>query len=159
MARIDQKEDVYYILTYAPDDSSKRGKIKVKVKTKDYKVLYDDNIRADYIADYLQRKEVEIPSIKLHDIRFRKKSLSLEIKDFQRKKIQKQLQGMVNIQVTVKDKEGNILYNTSKLLTAEKGIINISIPFGWIKSGAHDIIVEVGDVFTGKSEARLIQLL
>jgi hypothetical protein len=55
VAKIVKKEDIYYVLTYAPKNPGKTGKLKIKVKKK-YKALYDDNMRSDYIKEYFRKK-------------------------------------------------------------------------------------------------------
>ena len=64
LATISEIEDVYYMLSYAPENANKKGKINVKVSNKNYDVLYDNNKRADYIATYLNKKAMENPSVK-----------------------------------------------------------------------------------------------
>ena len=44
------------MLSYAPANPKKIGKIKVVVAQRGFAVLYDDNQRVDYVADYLRRR-------------------------------------------------------------------------------------------------------
>ena len=46
------------MLTYEPSDKQKKNrKIKVKMKGKPYKVIYDKTVYADFFKDYLDKKE------------------------------------------------------------------------------------------------------
>jgi hypothetical protein len=53
---VEKKEDVCYVLTYEPKRPERRGKIKIKVNNSRCRLLYDDNLRSDYIAQYVQQK-------------------------------------------------------------------------------------------------------
>ncbi len=76
LAVVREKADDYYVLTYEPADAKKIGRIKVRARDRKYKVLYDDNIRADYIAAYLKKKEAENPAVKVTELAFRDRTLS-----------------------------------------------------------------------------------
>jgi hypothetical protein len=54
---IGKKEDVYYVLTYEPKKPESRGKIEIKVSNPNCWLLYDDNLRSDYIAKNMCSKK------------------------------------------------------------------------------------------------------
>ena len=151
LKKIVEKEDVFYMLTYSPDGSGKPGKIKVKTDNPNYKVFYDDNIRADYIADYLKKRESEIPLIKFERIGFTGKKLSLKIRDMMQRKIDGKLCGRVKIHIIIKDSKGNNLFDKSNILKTINKEININIGFGWMKSGKYDFVIDVFDLYSGRS--------
>jgi VWFA-related protein len=154
---IEEKETVYYLLTYAPDNPNKVGKIRVKVKEKNCRVVYDDNIRADYINEYLQKIEAQTPDIQLQNLTFAGKKLSLMITDFLIKEEKQGVSGNVYLRVRIKDKNEKVLYDKNKTLQPRKNIITISIPFNWLNKGKYNIIADVKDLMTGKTEMKFIQ--
>lgn len=154
---IEEKESVYYLLTYAPDDPKKVGQIKVKVSHKNYRVVYDDNMRADYISEYLEKMEAEVPAVQLKELILKDKELHLVITNFLIKKAPKGLAGKVNLRIRIKDRNEKVIYDKNKTMQPEKNSITISIPFKWLKKGKYDIIANVKDLMTGKTEMRFIQ--
>jgi hypothetical protein len=150
---IQEKEDVYYVLTYAPlDPEKKAGKIKVKVKRKKHKAFYDDNLRADYINEYLAKMEKEFtpPKVKIKDFSFRRKILSFTVTDYLVKEIEKVLTGKVKIRIRLVDWASESLFDQSKALTTKKDEVKISIgAFKKLKSGEYNFLIDVTDLFNG----------
>ncbi len=157
MHTISSKEDLYYMLTYEPDDPQKKGKIKVTVKNKKYKVVYDSNMRADYIKEYLAKKQAENPSVQLKDVSFNEKKLSMEISNFLLKKTRQGNEGRLNVRVRIKDSDNQSLYDKSRYLETKKKITNISIDFEWLTKGEYNILVDVTDLLTGKTAMEFLQ--
>jgi hypothetical protein len=151
---VEELEDVYYMLTYAPvDPEAEPGKIKVKVKNKKYKVLYDDNFRADYINDYLKKLEesMQIPTLKIKDFSFKRKILSFTVVDFLMREIEKKKIGRMKVRIKLTDTNNNSLFDQAKLLTAQKKEMKISLgAFKNIKKGEYHFFIDAVDLFTGK---------
>lgn len=154
---IEEKESVYYLLTYAPLDPNKVGKIKIKVKNKNYRVVYDDNMRADYINEHLEKIASQTPTIQLQNLVFEGKKLSFIITDFLMKEGARGRSGSVNLRIRIKNTNKKVLYDKNKTLQTQKNIITISIPFDWLGKGKYDIIADVKDLMTGKTEIQFIQ--
>ena len=157
---ISQVEDVYYLLTYAPQDPLKAGKLKINVQNKKYQVLYDDNFRVDYINEYLQKlaEKIKTPDVKIENFSFDRKILVFTIKDYlMRLKEEKDKTpvGILKVRIRLKDSRDNSLFDQEKLLTAQKNEMKISLPvFKDIKPGEYDFLIDTQDWFTGK-EANL----
>jgi hypothetical protein len=155
---VTEVEDVYYILTYAPQDPQKAGKLKIKVNNKKYKVLYDNNFRADYIDDYFKRlgKKLEIPEIKIEDFSFDRKILAFAVTDFlmrKKKEQDKQPVGMLKIRIRLVNRDNVSLFDQEKVLTAQKDQMKISLgAFKKIKRGEYDFLIDAVDMFTGKQD-------
>ena len=155
---IQGKEEVTYMLTYSPDDPDKIGKIRVNVDNKKFKVLYDDQMRADYIHEYLKKKKLEIPDIRILNAEFKNKILSVNIKDFlMSKKEELPPQGKIFIEIEILDAENKILYDKKKTIVAEKEQVSISVDFPWLEKGKYNLIVQVTDIQTGKSSSDFLQ--
>lgn len=157
---VSEIEDVYYILTYIPHDPKKAGKLKIKVKNKKYKVLYDDNFRADYINQYLQKLEEKIktPDIKIENFSFDRKILAFTVTDYLLRENQDTENngkmtkvGLIKVRIRVKDENNHSLFNQEKKLTAQKDQMKISLgAFKSLKKGEYDFFIDAVDIFTGK---------
>ena len=151
-------EDVYYLLTYAPKDPQKAGKLKVTVNNRKYKVLYDNNFRADYINDYFKSLEekVKIPEIKIGDFSFQRNILEFAVTDYLMKKTKEQDKepvGMLKIRIRLLNRDSSALFDQEKVLTAQKNEMKISLgAFKNIKKGEYDFLIDAVDMFTGKED-------
>ncbi|NIM85055.1 MAG: hypothetical protein GTN82_43035, partial [Candidatus Aminicenantes bacterium] len=148
-------EDLYYILTYAPRDPEKTGKLKIKVKNKKYKVLYDDNFRDDYINEYLQKleKQIQTPAIKIENFSFKRKVLAFTVRDYVMREIEGKPQpvGRMKVRIRLIDKNNNSLFDQQKILTAQKTEFKISLAaFKKIKRGHYNFLIDAVDLLTGK---------
>jgi len=154
---VSEVEDIYYILTYVPKDAKKVGQIKVKVNNKKYEVLYDNNFRADYISEYLQKLDLNLktPDIAVENFSFKDKTLSFSVVDFLMKKLENAPApvGQIRVRIRLMDEEGNAVFDQSKVLTAQKKDFVISLPtFKEIKKGEYSFLIDVRDMFTGKED-------
>jgi len=153
---VSELEDVYYILTYAPRDPEKAGKLKIKVKNRKYNVLYDDNFRADYISDYLKNlsKEIQIPEIKIEDFSFAGKILAFTVKNYIMKKEGGNNIGRMKVRIKLTNSDNNlVLFDQAKVFTAQKTEMKISLgAFKTIQRGEYDFIIDAVDMFTGKED-------
>ena len=162
MDNIGEKENVYYLLTYAPDNPDKIGKIKIKVSNKKFKVVYDDNMRADYIKAYLSRKETVQPrisgsAIQITDLKFADSKLSVSVTGFYMRTISKDQSGKMEIRIRINYIHGINLFDQRKTLAIKKPDITITLPFKNLKKGEYDIVVYVKDLLTNKSDMKFIQ--
>jgi len=153
--KVSEKEDVYYVLTYAPRDPQKAGKLKIKVKNRKYKVLYDDNFRDDYIDKYFAKleKKIDTPDIKVNGLSFKKKILAFTVTGYLMAKPDKKSGkiGRIKIRIRVTDKNNNPLWDKSNVFDARKKELKISLPtFKTIKKGEYNFIIDTVDMFTGK---------
>ncbi len=154
---VSEVEDVYYILTYAPRDPRVKGKLKIKVTNRKYDVLYDDNFRADYIGEYLQKLEEKLktPDVKVTDFSFKGKTLVFTVRDFLMRKIENQDKpvGRIKVRIRLIDAGGNSFFDSAKILTAGKAEMKISIPaFANVKKGDYNFLIDAQDMFTGKED-------
>ena len=158
--RIVEAENVYYILTYAPKNPGKAGKLKIKAGKKKYKVLYDDNIRADYIKEYFQKrtgKQERVPAIRIKSLAVKNKKLIITIDGFSVQKTEKDSIGKLGIHICIKNSNGKKVFDKGKLLTTQKDIVTIYIALSSLKNGKHEIIVDVKDFHTGKTDRKSIR--
>lgn len=155
---ISEKEDIYYMLTYSPDKPETIGKIKVEVDDKRYEVVYDSNMRADYIKDYLDKRRTSSPTIELADLSFAEKKLYMEISNFLMQETGNGKKGKIAVRVRIKTREGNTsVFDKNRYLVPEKKITTITIGFEWLKKGEYNIIIDTTDMLTGKTAMEFLQ--
>jgi VWFA-related protein len=150
---VSESEDIYYVLTYVPQDPEKAGKLKIKVKNKKYRVLYDDNFRADYISEYIQKLEekINVPEIKIENFSFQGKVLVFTVKDYLMKEVGSNAVGRmkVRIRLTGSD-EVLMLYDQEKICTAQNNEMKISLgAFKRIGRGEYHFFIDATDLLTG----------
>jgi len=154
---VKEKTDDYYVLTYEPANTKKVGKIKVTVRGKKYKVLYDNNIRADYISEYLKKKEAENPAVKITELSFQGGKLSFAIGDFSLAQTKGETAGMLAVRIRVKNADGQSFFDQNKTLQTDKKRISLSLDFSFLAADKYDIIVDVLDQVSGKTCTEIIQ--
>jgi hypothetical protein len=150
-------EDVYYVITYVPRDPGKAGKLKIKVKNKKYKVLYDNNFRADYIDEYLKKleKQIQTPDVKIVDFSFRDKILAFTVTDYFMRDADKGKAGQLKVRIRLTGKDDRSLFDQEKMLTAGENRMKISLGiFKKLKKGEYNFLIDASDMLTGK-EANL----
>ena len=153
---VSELEDVYYILTYAPQDPKKAGKLKIKVNNNKYEVLYDDNFRADYINDYFKKlaEQFQIPEIKIEDFSFQGKILAFTVKNYLVKKEGDNNIGRMKVRIKLTNSDNNaVLFDQAKIFTAQKTEMKISLNvFKTIPGGEYDFNIDAVDMLTGKED-------
>ncbi|MGD2088756.1 MAG: hypothetical protein PVH61_21435 [Candidatus Aminicenantes bacterium] len=151
---VSELEYVYYILTYVPQNPEKAGKLKIKVKNKRYRVLYDDNFRADYISEYLEKLEekIKVPEIKIENFSFQGKVLAFTVKDYLMKETASNAVGRMKVRIRLTDgDELLMLYDQEKICTAKNNEMNVSLgTFKRLASGEYHFFIHATDLFTGK---------
>jgi hypothetical protein len=158
---VSELEDVYYILTFVPHNPKKAGKLKIKVKNRRCKVLYDNNFRYDYINEYLQKLEEKIktPDIKIENFSFDRKILAFTVTNYLVKETDEKMtkMGRMKVHIRVRDTNNRSLFDQEKMLTAQNDQMKISLAaFKNLEKGEYDFFIDAMDIFTGK-EANLYQ--
>ena len=150
-------EDVYYMLTYEPADPQHTGKIRVEVNRRNHRVVYDNNLRADYIKKYVSKKKSEIPVIDINSISFKEKSLSLAIGNYLVKQHGSGKGGRVCVRVRILDQLDKTVYDKSKYFVPTDPSIRISIDFKWLRMGKYNLFVNATDMLTGEKSEDFLQ--
>ena len=152
---VTQLEDAYYILTYAPLNPNHAGKLRITVNNKKYKLLYDDNFRADYISEYLEEleKQIKVPEIKIENFSLHGDMLAFTIRDYLMKAQDQDTDsiGQMMVRIRVNDRANHSLYDQGKYLTAQKDHLQISLDaFKKIENGEYQLLIDATDLLTGK---------
>lgn len=152
---IGEKEDVYYLLTYAPENPDQVGNIKVKVKRKRCKVIYDETTGSGITRHSPEMEAVEGPPVKIQALSFKNKHLNIALSNFYMKK---GTGGKLEIRIRIKNKQDIAIFDQTKKLNAQLKEIKISLNFSGIGKGRYDIVVDVKDLYTRKTDSDLIQV-
>jgi len=158
LEKVVDTEDCYYMITYSPENPKKKEKIKVSLSNKDYKILYDNNIRADYIEDYLKRKESEVSFIAIEKGSFEKKQLGFRIAGITHRKTEGKVTGRVRVHLLVKGIAGQKIYDKSRDLTTKRKEIDLNIGMNWLKPGEYDLTIDVTDILSGRSAFEYLKI-
>ena len=150
-----QNVDLYYLLTYAPNHSEIVGNIQVKVNKQKYKVIYDETIRFGLIKQLQEDEKIEGPPVKIKDISFEKKHLTIVLTDFH---LKKGIGGKLEIRIQIKNKQDIAIFDQTKNLNAQQKKIKISLNFSGIDQGKYDIVVDVKDLFTQETDTEMLQV-
>jgi hypothetical protein len=151
---VSELEDVYYILTYVPRNPEKAGKLKIKVKNKKYRVLYDNNFRANYINEYIQKLEerIKTPEIKIENFSFQGKVLVFTVKDYLMKETGSKPVGRMKLRIRLTGSdEVLMLYDQEKICIAKNNEMKVSLgAFKRIARGEYHFFIDATDLLTGK---------
>jgi len=158
LEKIIEKEDISYILTYAPEDNSRRGKLKVKLTGKKFKLLYDDNQRASFIKRKIKKYNAEKKMIKIENLQFVNKKLIFKLINFELFKQKKLKSGKIGVNLIIRDQSGKILFDENKRLSPEQKSTEMSIGFNWLKSGKYDLIIDVKDLLTNHNAFEYLKI-
>jgi hypothetical protein len=153
---VGEKESTKYLLSYTPGNMQKPGKIRVKVNDNRYAVFYDEAMMVDYINDYLGKKVKTTPSIRVGDIQFKEKKLTVVISDFLMQGGPEGKAGRIDTRVWVTDNKNRVLFDQTRNITANRCTFRITLDFDWLRAGIYNIAVEVADLLTGKSATKII---
>jgi hypothetical protein len=159
LRKIKDIEDIYYMITYAPKNLQNTAKVKVLTSNKNHQVIYNENIRASAINQNPLKEPQLAPdsSLEIKNTFLKDKKLYLEITGFRTIKTADQYRGSININITIKDINNQVLYNKSNTLSTRKATINLSIAFNWLKKGSYTISVEAKDLLSGDTAHQFLE--
>ena len=158
LAKLAEKEDSCYMLTYAPRGEV-IGKIRVIVERKGCTVLYDDNQRADYIDKYLEKMAGAKSEVKIEGLSLAGKRLSLTLSGYTLAKLKDEITGFIGVHIRVKNDKRKDVYNGNKIYKAGSPSFGLSLDFPNLEPGRYDVVVDVIDQVGGILRTEFIQPL
>jgi len=156
--KIVQREDIQYLLTYAPKDNQRIGKLKIKLKEKKYSLLYDNNKRADFIKRQLKEQAKKEKIIKLLNLEFQNKKLVFRLVNFRRKRNKDVMEGRLSVNLIVKNLKGEIIFDKNKNLMPKKEFTDIAISFKWLEVGRYDLLIDIKDLISKRTAFEYLKL-
>jgi hypothetical protein len=163
-----KKGDVYYTLNYPPAGGPSKGSsnepyrgkgsIKVELDNKRYQAVYSGLTSSEALNLFRNQEKILTSNIKIEEMTFKNKKLSLTIKDFAIDNIKKtgeQSMGKLNVLVRIIDSQNQVVFNKEKALLAQKQSVFLSLNFKWLKKGKYHAFIDVKDFITGKARAQV----
>lgn len=154
--RISEVEDLYYILTYAPANPDKVGRIKVKLKNRKFKLIYSPNLRTGFLGQYLEDKQIKRKNIIIENLKLKSGRLMFCVSDFY---MDKEDGGILGIHIRIEDQQGKSVFNQKKIIKATRDNIQINIDLNIRdpKNGEYNVVVDVNDLYTTFRDTQLLK--
>ena len=143
------------MLTYAPKDPDKVGKIKIKLKNRKYELVYSPNLKSGYLGQFLEGKQIKAKPVKIQGLSFKKGKLKFVISDFL---WDKKEGGALAIRIRINNVQGISVFDQKKTIKATQKKINISLNIRGLKNGEYDVVVDVTDLFSKSSGTELLKV-
>ncbi len=156
LKNISNTSTTYYLLTYDPSDPEALGKIKIKTKNRKYKVIYDDNMRKDYIGEYFKKLELENPPIKIDSLRFESGYLRFILTGCIPEGSDSGKLKEIKVSITITDVNGKIVKNLTRKLSLHKDKVEFSIPMKDIQETKGTVKLKVVDLSTNNISSEKI---
>ncbi|HUU05212.1 MAG TPA: hypothetical protein VMZ49_04945 [Patescibacteria group bacterium] len=148
---IEEKEDVYYVLTYEPKNQQRPGKVRIELNDPRCRLLYDQGIRSDYIDAYLKKKKAEAPTLQLDRIALAGDQLQLEISSFKMVENKAKKDGRLRVNITIRDEQNRLRYEQSRSLAAKEAKVSLAVDFAFLGPGKYFFLVDVRDLLSGRT--------
>jgi len=137
-------ESCYFNLVFKVSDKEEDKEIEILSKNKDLKLFYRNKFFKEDIK--IIKKILNQPVIKIDKYSYKNHRLNFRIKDF----VIKDKKGIFFVEIKIINKMGNIVFKTSKTLTALKKDVSISLPMPKNLKGYMNVKIFVRDNFTGR---------
>lgn len=152
---ITTKEDIVYVLTYAPTIGKKRKKTKlaVTIKNKNYRVVYDDQRRKKSFKDMMARLTQNYEDIEIESLSCNNDLMTFKLKNIQVVQYEGEKFWAVQARIKVLDKRSRIITGIDRVFKGlkdeDQGTIQVKLPS--LTQGRYYIVLEVKDLFSLKS--------
>jgi hypothetical protein len=152
---ITTREDIIYVLTYAPNTGKKRKKPKlnVKIKNKNYRVTYDNKQRLKSFDDMVERLAQNIKDLEIESLSCNNQVMTFKLKNIQVVQYEDEKFWAVQARIKILDRHSRLITGFKKVFKGEKiageGTIRIKLPS--LGKGRYYIVLEVKDLFSLKS--------
>ena len=157
MDEIVKKLDVFYTLTFSPDDDEKLESVLIKTGNKKYDLAYDDSARIAFSNTGVSPdRTIKTPDVEILGLNFVQKKLSFAMSGYIKKKTDDT--GAVNVRIRINNAAGQLLFDKDKTLKTTQDKANLSLNFTWLKPGEYEILVDVKDLYTGKTGTDFLKI-
>ncbi len=153
---ITAREDIVYTLSYSPgQEKKKRSKLDIKIKDKNYRVVFDDQRRMNVFNDFMVKLTEGIKDIEIEALAYNNDFITFKLKNLQVVQYEGENFWAVQVQLKILDKHSRFITGLEKIFKKEKkegeGVIGIKLPS--LASGGYQVVVEVKDLFSLKRAA------
>jgi hypothetical protein len=157
--RIVDREDVYYMLTYAPKKSAPKGKAKIRValtneKYRDSRIVYDNQYRAAFLRKTARKVREEISQIRIRQLEVIGGVLYARISGIQmapgeEKGIDR---GTIVLSVKLLSDRAVLVSSTRKAFKTRAADVPIRLRLPGLKAGSYQVFFEVDDMNSGRND-------
>ena len=156
--QVEEKEDLYYVLTYEPSDPGRRERVRVELPGHPQaRLFYDDNIRADYIGEYLKKKRAEDPEVLIEALSLDGRRLRVKIANIKMVEAGKGRQGQLNVAIRIRDGQDRQIYDQNRPFSVKEPRAELTVEFRFLNPGRYMFLVEVRDLLTEKTAMDILQ--
>lgn len=157
--KVSVKEDVCYMLTYAPKVGEGQGKIQVRTTNNKYDIVYDDQQRPGYVKQAVQAIQKEIPRIQIREVELKGGLIYAFISGILLAE-QKEGAKLGNILLNVKilNEQALEVSGTKKGFSCWTETIPIRLRMPALKKGLYQVIFEVIDTNSDKNDVELEEI-
>ncbi|NIM14078.1 MAG: hypothetical protein GTO45_18705 [Candidatus Aminicenantes bacterium] len=156
---VSAQEDVYYMLTYVPKKSSKKGKSKIEVTVTNKKypkvrIVYDNQYRAPYFRKIVQKVKEEIPQIRIRQLEIKNGILSARISGIQLAPGDKEgnNRGKILLRVKLLNEKAILVSSTQKAFKTRAAEVPIRLRVPGFKAGNYQVFFKVTDLNSGSND-------
>lgn len=152
---ITTREDIIYVLTYAPNtgEKGKKPKLTVKVKNKNYRVTYDNKKRLKSFKDMVERLTKNIKDLEIESLSYNNHMMTFKLKNIQVVQYEEEKFWLVQARIKILDQHSHLITGFKKVYKGKEitgeGTIRIKLPS--LGKGRYHIVLEVKDLFSFKS--------
>ena len=147
------KEDVYYTLTYSPQNPA-HADIKIEVANKGYHVFSSHVTGSENLKRPPAQEKVPAFPVSIEHMAFKDKKLSLILGGFAFDHLQQEESqgvGKLSVRVRISDSQERVVFDKEKALLAQQEKVSLALDFKWLKRGKYDFVIDVRDLLTGKA--------
>ncbi len=162
--KITEKEDIYYMISYVPPEQKNqktdKTRIRVSLKNKkhrnEFRLSYDNLKKPRLFRNILKKIKQDNPQIKINSIGLDKSILSVvvsNIKTIPLTNRNKERAGKIEAQVLVMNNKSEVVWKSAKQYKCKQNQSMFRTPLPALKNGNYDVLVEVRDLLSWKTDA------
>ncbi len=154
--KISGKEDVYYMLTYAPKTDAGKGKVRIRMPGKGFRVVYDDRQRPRYMKRAVTAMEKAVPQIRFQKVELKDGLIYAFISGVRLEgKKEGAQKGKLLLGIKILNDQVQEAAVTKKGFTCWAETVPVRLRLPALKKGKYQVVLEVNDVLSGKNDVEL----
>ncbi len=145
------REDVLYMLSYVPPAQSRqKALLEVRVKGKNYRVVYDDQKRREKFSDAKKILDENNPDVEIDSVKLNDNTLTVTLKNIKLIDYEGDTYGAVQARIRISDENAKVIEDFERVFKGikEEGVFQAKLPE--LGRGRFNIVLEVKDLFSLK---------
>lgn len=157
LAEISAKEDIYYMLTYEPENSeNKDSSLRVTINSdKNYRLVYDSKKKPQLFKKIMDKIKEQNPQVKIETITLVKDTLSVKVSRIKTVPIGNRDDtriGRIEAKIMIVDSESNVIWESRKLYKCKENESMFQTGIPPLKKGNYNVLVEVKDLLSWNTD-------